>query len=269
MKIHCIALTKNEEDVVGLCLTEAARWADHIYVYDGASTDPTWDIVKSLASDKIIPWKQDGKVFREGLRSEVFSEFRHMSCDGDWWLQLNVDEFYFNDVRKVLSRIPESHNFVWGIPIEYYITWKDIEELDFSLPISRLLQSLRYYRVDWSEPRCFRYRRGLVWHSDGAWPRHVGVTARERIIFKHYPYRSPKQIQMRLDTRRDNRQRGFSGWAHASQAAWTEKIANVSDCNFDDGSGRYVINEHTLPRHIESGFRRLIKTIMHASRIWP
>ena len=40
-KIHCIVLTKNEADVVGYCLREAAKWADYIYVYDGASTDST------------------------------------------------------------------------------------------------------------------------------------------------------------------------------------------------------------------------------------
>src|SRR5262245_26716488 len=138
MKIHCIALTKNEEDVVGHCLTEASKWADHIYVYDGASTDATWEIVKSIESRTIVPWKQDGRVFREGLRAEVFNEFRHLSSEGDWWLQLNVDEFYGSNLRDTLSRIPSGTSFVWGIPIEYYITWKDLTDLDLSLPIEQV-----------------------------------------------------------------------------------------------------------------------------------
>jgi Glycosyl transferase family 2 len=268
MRIHCIALTKNEEDVVGYCLTEAAKWADYIYVYDGASTDATWEIVKSLKSSTIIPWKQDGKVFREGLRAEVFNAFRDLSAEGDWWLQLNVDEFY-NNLRGTLSRIPAAASFVWGIPIEYYITWKDLDNLDFSLAVERLLPSLRYYRIDWSEPLCFRYRRRLVWHSDWAWPRHAGLVAKERIIFKHYPYRSPQQIQMRLDIRRDNRQRGFSGWEHASQVSWQEKIVDVSECNFDDGSGHYLMNEKSLPRHIEPVLLRLVKRFAHGIGVWP
>jgi hypothetical protein len=269
MKIHCIALTKNEEDVVSYCLTEAAKWADYVYVYDGASTDATWEIVKSLNSSTIIPWKQNGTVFREGLRAEVFNEFRHLSAEGDWWLQLNVDEFHMNNVRDTLSRVPDGTSFVWGVPIEYYITWKDLEELDFSLPIDQLLSSLRYYRIDWSEPRCFRYRRRLVWEPEWAWPRHPGVVATKRIMFKHYPYRSPQQIQTRLDTRRDNRQRGFSGWAHASQGSWKEKIVDVSECCFDNGSGCYVANEEALPRHIEPAARRFLKLFMHRSRVWP
>jgi hypothetical protein len=269
MKIHCIALTKNEEDVVGFCLTEAAKWADHIYVYDGASSDATWEIVKSLESDTIIPWKQDGKVFSEGLRAEVFNEFRHLSTEGDWWLQLNVDEFYKQDLRSQLIEIPDRTDFVWGIPIEYYITWSDLAEVNFDLPIQRLLAALRYYRIDWSEPRCFRYRKRLTWSSTWAWPRHVGLAARQRIMFKHYPCRSPGQLQRRLDTRRDARQRGFAGWAHASQASWKEKIVDAQNCHFDDGSGHYVFNELALPRHIESIGRRAVKLFMHKSGIWP
>jgi hypothetical protein len=269
MKIHCIALTKNEEDVVGYCLTEAAKWADHIYVYDGASTDASWEIVKSLESTTIIPWKQDGKVFRDGLRAEVFNTFRHLSAEGDWWLQLNVDEFYMDNLHIVLSRIPDATNFVWGIPIQYYLTWEDISELDFSLPIDRILPSLRYYMIDWSEPRCFRYRRRLVWEADWAWPRHAGVVARERIMFKHYPYRSPQQIQTRLDIRRDNRRRGFSGWAHASEASWKEKIVDAADCCFDTGSGSYLVDEKALPKHVEPTALRFIKLFMHRSGIWP
>jgi hypothetical protein len=269
MKIHCIALTKNEEDVVGYCLTEAAKWADCIYVYDGASSDATWEIVRSLQSSTIIPWKQDGKVFAEGLRAEVFNEFRDLSAEGDWWFQLNVDEFYMPDLRDTLGAIPHRADFVWAIPIEYRLTWNDLISLNFDLPIDRLLATLRYYRIDWSEPRCFRYRKRLVWNTAWAWPRHVGLAAKNRIMFKHYPYRSPVQVQKRLDTMRDNRQRGFGGGTHKSQACWMEKVVDTESCHLDDGSGRYVFDESALPRHMESIGRRALKLFMHGSGIWP
>jgi glycosyltransferase involved in cell wall biosynthesis len=270
MKIHCIALTKNEEDVVHHCLQEAAKWADHIYVYDNGSTDATWDIVKSLESDKIVPWKQDGKVFSEGLRAEVFNEFRYLSDEGDWWLRLDVDEFYSrNYLRETLARITREHSFVWGIAIEYYLTWKDLKTLDFSLPVEQLLPKLRYYRIESSEPRCFRYRRRLVWNPEWAWPRHPGVVAMQRIMYKHYKYRSPQQIQTRLNTRTSSRERGFVGWAHAAQACWKEKIADEPNCRFDNGSGHYAYDEGMLPRHIEPGPFRLIKLLMHRTGLWP
>lgn len=267
-KIHCIALTKNEADVIGYCLTEAAQWADYIYVYDGASTDGTWEVVKSLNHPRIIPWKQDGKVFKEGLRAEVFNEFRRLSSEGDWWLQLNVDEFYPENPRTFFRRIPGNRNFIWGTNIEYYLTERDIDGLNFDLPFEQIKPQLRYYKVTWSEPRAFRYRKRLVWSEDAAWPWHPGLVHRERIIFKHYPYRSPRQIQMRLDVRRDNRARGFEGWDHAKEAEWQAKIVNHKECLYDDGRSPLVIDESVLPRHLEKSWVRFVKGVMHGAGIW-
>jgi hypothetical protein len=267
-KIHCVALTKNEVDVAGLCLAEAAKWADHIYVYDGASTDGTWEAVKSLKNPQIIPWKQDGKVFKEGLRAEVFNEFRHLSSEGDWWLQLNVDEFYPESPRSYFSRVPSACNFVWGTNVEYYLTSKDVRELNFDQSFEDLQPQFRYYKVFWSEPRAFRYRSRLVWSTDAAWPKHPGLVHRERIVFKHYPYRSPRQIQMRLDVRRDNRARGFEGWDHAKEAEWKAKIVNHEECFYDDGETPIQIDEAKLPRHLEKPWVRLTKRTLHGAGIW-
>ena len=57
MRIHAICLTRNEADVIEHCLREAAGWADRIYVYDGASTDGTWDRVQAMKSERIVPWR--------------------------------------------------------------------------------------------------------------------------------------------------------------------------------------------------------------------
>ena len=268
-KLHCIVLTKNEVDVAGACLSDAVKWADYLYVYDGASTDGTWELVQSLANSKLIPWKRDGKVFKEGLRAEVFNEFRHLSSEGDWWLQLNVDEFYPEDPQAFFRRVSARHNLVWGISVEYYLTWRDLECIDFADRFECRMPKLRYYKAFWSEPRAFRYRKRLTWNPDEAWPRHLGLVAPERIVFKHYPYRSPQQIQMRLDVRRENRARGFEGWRHANDTEWTAKIVSHEDCLYDDGHTPLKIVEKKLPRHIESQWRRWLKMSMHATRLWP
>jgi glycosyltransferase involved in cell wall biosynthesis len=269
--IHSILLCKNEEDVIELCIRDACKWSDHIYVYDGQSTDNTWGIVTRLArgSSRIHAWKQDGKVFSEGLRAEVFNEFRHGSVDGDWWLQLNADEFYDEDPRGFLSMLPEHHQFVWGIPIQYYITDEDLTNLDFTQSFELLRPLLRHYQVAWSEPRFFRHRKRLTWSPQWAWPKHVGLVAKDRLYFKHYPYRSPRQIQQRLDTRRDNRGRGFEGWDHAKEASWKEKIVTASGCHVDYGDGKYHVEEGRLPRHLEPAPKRAIKAICHFTGIWP
>jgi glycosyltransferase involved in cell wall biosynthesis len=267
-KIHCIALCKNEADVVGVCLREAAKWADFIYVYDGGSTDGTWEIVKHLNDSHIIAWKQDGKVFKEGLRAEVFNEFRHRASNGDWWFQLNVDEFYPDNPRTFLARVPKGQHFVWGNMAEYVLTEKDVATLDFSLPFENIMNRLHYYHVCWSEPRAFRYRSRLKWDDQSAWPRHTGLIARERIVYKHYPCRSPKQLQTRWATRKENRDRGFEGWKQNNEA-WRQTIKDSKDFLFDDGVSPLKINETKLPRHLEKPHVRLLKQILHNTGVWP
>lgn len=268
-KIHCIMMVKNEADVVRHSLSEAAKWADYIYVYDNGSTDGTWEIVKSLNHPRIIPWKQTVETFREGLRAAPFEAFRHNASPGDWWLRFDADEFYPESPRKVFEQVPRRHDFIWGTYVEYFLTHKDVAELDFTKPFEEIRPRLQYYRVFYSEPRAFRYRSKLIWDPARPWPSHPGIVARQRILFQHYPYRSPAQIQTRLDVRRDQRARGFEGWDHAKEASWKEKIVNHEECQCDDHSGNFNVNESALPRHLDPFPRFLAKLVLHRSGVWP
>jgi glycosyltransferase involved in cell wall biosynthesis len=267
-KIHSICVVKNEADIIGHCLEEASKWSDYIYVYDGDSTDGTWEKVLSMKNEKIIPWKQDGKVFQESLRSEVFNAFKHQAKPGDWWCHLDSDEFYSESPYNFLAKIKAPTHVVWGISIEYYLTQKDIETLDFNQPISKLLPQLRFYKAENSEPRFFRHRKGLTW-QEGSWPKHIGIVNKERILYKHYKYRTPEQIQRRLDTRRNNRQRGFPGWEHAEEKYWQSKIVSSEQLNYDLQDGNYTLDLTKLPNHLDSPAKRILKEIMHRTNLWP
>lgn len=167
-KVHSICVVKNEADIIQYCLNQASKWSDYIYVYDNGSTDGTWEKVLSLKNEKIIPWKQDDKCFQESLRGEVFNEFKHKAQLGDWWCRLDADEFYVQPPRDFLSKVHPFYHVVWGIAIEYYLTQKDIESLDFEQPLPNLLSQIRFYRAENSEPRFFKHREGLVWSSNGS-----------------------------------------------------------------------------------------------------
>ena len=135
-KIHCIMITRNEADVVRHSLTEAAKWADYVYVYDGASTDGTWEIVQSLNNPHIIPWKSEAKKFRDGLRAEPFEAFRRIPnrAIGGYG---STRRFYPKSPRD-FQRVPREHGYVWGIYVEYFLTDKDVAELDFSLSFEQI-----------------------------------------------------------------------------------------------------------------------------------
>src|SRR5262245_23898135 len=268
-RIFGICLVKNEADIIQFCLENAKRWAHRIFLYDNGSDDGTWEIVQSLADECIIPWRQSTKPFREGLRAEVFEAFRHESRAGDWWYRLDADEFPIFDPRSVLEDVPYEYGAVWGVAVDYYLTEHDLECIDFSQPVRDVLWRIRHYRIENSENRCFRYRSRLSWPDAEPWPRHMGLVAPSRIVFRHYKYRSPLQIDTRLGTRHIAIQRGFNGWWKQLPREWRACLADPQSCNVDDGLCSLQADLSKLPDHKERGWRRIVKQSLHKTRIWP
>ena len=265
-KIHCMCVVKNEADIIAHTLRTASSWADFIYIYDNGSTDETWDIVRSLESDRIIPWKQDRKPFCESLRGELFQAFRHQANDGDWWCRLDSDEFYVDDPRIFLSRIRKWLHVVWGLSIQYYITEEDLKSLDFSRPVEQLLPELRYYNAPHSEIRFFRYRSRLTWPEGAPWPIHMGPVCKELIPYRHYKYRNPDQVKSRLETRVKAIREGFDTEVHYwNNSEWNLPAADT--LNVDDGIGEFVVDK--LPQHKDSIMRHLFKIFMSQLGLWP
>lgn len=268
MTIHGICLVKNEADVLAHSIAEARAWCDAIYIYDNGSTDGTWKVAQSLADDRVIPWRSEAKPFRDGLRSEIFNEFRSRAQPGDWWCRLDADEFYVDDPAAYLTRVPKALHTVWGLPIEYHLTTRDLEMIDFSQPVETVLPQIRHYQAMNSEPRFFRYREGLKWSVEQSWPRHMGPVHRGRITYRHYKYRSPKQIQRRLETRRQATASGYLHFGHATDESWESKVVDGAGLHRDDGSGTFVIDERSLPPHRPMG-QELVKRILHGVGFWP
>ena len=115
--------------------------------------------------------------------------------------------------------------------------------------------------IAWSEPRAFRYRDGLIWKDDWAWPRHAGVVAKERIIYKQYRPRSLKQWR-RWKPRKESYERGFEGWKEDVES-WQQAIKNNREFMCDDSISPPRIDESALPRHSEAPYLRLAKQMLH------
>lgn len=133
MKIFGILLVKNETDIIQASIEDASRWADRIFILDNGSTDGTWDIVKNLESDIVRPWKQDFRPYSNGLRAEVFNQFRHEAQTGDWWCyKLDSDEFYVDNPREFLANVPKRFHVVAKKSVAYRITPEDLDEHQFT-----------------------------------------------------------------------------------------------------------------------------------------
>jgi glycosyltransferase involved in cell wall biosynthesis len=255
MAIHAISLIKNESDIIEHNLRAAVRWCDHIYVFDNGSTDGTWEKVQAMARrfPAIVPWKQDPKPFRDGLRAEVFDHFRDKARPGDWWCVLDADEFYIDDPAEFLARVPNGYRSVWPQLYTYLFTDKDAEKYNRDRANYEKVpapERLRYYVVgEYSEPRFVRHTRWRrihpFWHRHPIYPR--------RIRMRHYGYRSPEQITRRLETRLEPMLRGEfihekrsnwqpDGFAPPGPATpsdlpggWEERIVPSEECHVDTG----------------------------------
>ena len=270
MRVHGMTLVKNEADVIRQSLVAATAWADAIYVYDNGSDDDTWTIVQELATahPQIVPHKQKARPFGERMRGELFRRYRGEA--GDWWATLDADEFYIDDPRAFLGAIPEKFGEVWSASFEYYFTDRDVAHYEQDptayadeIPVA---DKLRYYINNWSEPRFFRDTKRVRWAEGDAWPEGLGAAYRERIRLKHYQYRSPPQMQRRLDSRREALERSFRhellpDWQQVirdprsvdfttadmayAPATWRDRVVDASLLTEDRGV--YVVDEPALP----------------------
>ena len=278
MKIHGICMVKDEVDIIDQTLKAAIQWCDFIYVFDNGSSDGTWEKILALSKnyEQIIPYKHDDCTFNSSLRGEVFNYYRDRSEPGDWWCTLDADEIYIDNPRIFLAKVPEQYQNVWNASFQYYFTDKDLERYnqDPSLfaddvPVE---QKCSYYLNNWSEARFFKYDEKLVWDKNRGWP-YVGAVYPVRIWLKHYQYRSPQQIQKRIETRRRARERGSSGFRHEAKlhekssltkssdfsgnqphshrlhgSEWKQRVVKTSQLNYDARDRRYILREDLMPK---------------------
>ncbi len=281
MRVHGICIVRDEADVFEECITAALLWCDHVYVFDNGSIDGTWELVQKLAErhPQIVPYKREDTCFSDGLRADIFNEFRARCHPSDWWCRLDADEFYIDDPRIFLAKVPFKYDTVWTASFSYYFTDKDAElyrENPAKYSATPVQQRLRYYVNHWSEPRFIRHRDSIVWTREhGGWPESMSqaLAYPVRIWVKHYAYRSPEQIERRLLSRRPAIESGKSfsheavaNWSSAVASVrqtragfanyspklaarnWEERIVSASSLDFDNFDRRYNINENIMPR---------------------
>jgi hypothetical protein len=273
MRIHALSLVKNESDIIAQSLIAAAVWAEAIYVYDNGSDDGTWEIVQDLAAThpRIVPYRSEAGPYSQALRKDLFEAYRERGSRGDWWCQLDADEFYIDDPRDFLAVVTEPYDEIWSASFEYYFTDRDAaryaEDPTAFADEVPVADKCRYFVNNHSEPRFFRDSERLEWW-EGGWPDRLGPAYRTRIRLKHFQYRSPAQIDKRIATRRDSFARGsflheqFPDWQGAvldplradftasrpenAPTSWRDRVLPASLLHEDAGDGPYVVNEAAL-----------------------
>lgn len=273
MNIFAIMLVKDEADVVKSVLKAAETWADKIFILDNGSSDGTWEIVQSLKNEKIIPWKQYFGAYHNGLRADVYNEFKHLSKPGDWWCcKLDADEFYAENPRVFLSKIPKNCQLVAKKSIDFVITKNDAENCKFSGNFEADKKFLIHIKKKcWVEPRFFRYRKGLAWENnpDNHYPPKIGVLAKALIPVFHYQFRSPQQMQKRLDIRNaaEAKKQGLA-FRHVKEKDWHELLHNDEEVLVFQNSSAFFESLPVKNKIYQSALKKLLLRIGIAMRVY-
>lgn len=265
----------NDSDIIEYLLEDHSVWADKIFIYDNGSTDNTWELINEIAkiNPKVIPWKKEKRPFNPGLRAELYNEYRNHAREGDWWcFMMDTDEFYVDDPREFLSKVPKFYQVVWGDAFLYCLTWEDVDEFSFTNSSPHDSNQLKYYQpYTFTEPRFFRHRDRLKWSNDMPKPDRIGVAYPQKIRFKHYQFRSPLQIQQRLDLRRKSTEEGYKRWSHTNQLDWKEKVVYRKDMikETQDFPTLGCRNPHIPGRKYTRLYHYYLPMLLHFMKVYP
>jgi len=219
MKVFGVGVVQDEADVVAESVPWAARFCDRLVLWDLGSTDGTWEILQSLAGERIQVHRKPGLRYRSALRGEIAATLRPELSGEDWVYILDADEFVAGDPIPVLQAArEEGAHLVGAWQANFFPTPETLRELErmgeeawARLP---LVQRFRYYRLEWFEWRFVRMARELLWVTEGDYSRFLleggrpPRRSRRYVIVRHYRYRSPQQVRRRYAMRAAAREEG-------------------------------------------------------------
>jgi glycosyltransferase involved in cell wall biosynthesis len=205
-----LLMTYNEADIIEEMMDSNRHFVDTIFVLDG-SDDGTDTILERYKEVELILKDRDvtpGPV-RDYHRQALLDAAHQRYGVGHWFTLMHGDEIFYHDPRRMTEYADKqgAKRINWAA-MQFFMHSSD-EPLDMSKSVQ---QRLNWYSPFWLEIRQFksskttRYKEGT---HHKVIPSGVGWQPFSKVpLFKHYPYRSPEQMQTRLETMRE---RGFSG----------------------------------------------------------
>jgi glycosyltransferase involved in cell wall biosynthesis len=257
-KIHAICLVKNEGDVIAQVLKYASQFCHKIYVFDNGSTDDTWEQVKNIASDIVIPFRHEAVPFYEGLRAEVFNAIRDRIENGDWIYVLDADEFLAEDPHKAIQ-IAEREGAQQINTLQYNFHFTDVDWQNYQKGLESrsepITERRRYYCFTNIEQRFFRIDEDTIWpekidaDNPNGYLRPHGTKKLKKCSYRipncHYQYRDPEQIQFRLITRLEARKVNPYNFFHYqpldTNLDWQQYIVPSKQLNYYNNDGVFKI----------------------------
>jgi len=204
-KLFGVCFVKNEEDIIADSVAHAARFCDKLFVVDNASTDRTWEIVKGLAFENVVPVCSKDFVFRDYLRLQFMDTKKDELGLNNWWYIIDADEFLVEDPSDAIALAEEEGADCIAVEvINFLLTKEEIRGLEES-DRQETWRDRKYYVLYESGPvKFFKNTRYLDYKIYDIMPFGLTKECSRRLLMKHYPYRSLSQLKKRVETRQGN-----------------------------------------------------------------
>ena len=253
-----LLLTYNETDIIDEMMHANRHAVDAIFVLDG-STDDTPEKLAQYPNVHTILRDADvlkqGETLRDYHRQVLLEVARATFGTGHWYTLMHGDEIFHDNPRTVIEQAEKqgAKRVNWAA-MQFFLHTSDktrYEQADITAvnetELNKDVQTqVRWYSPFWLEIRQFKDQAGVhypVGQHGKVIPAGVGWKPYSRVpVFKHYPYRSPKQMIERLGAS----SRGFSGTA-AHTSIFRDRYAPEyrRAFRFDGGFGHFE-NMHLL-----------------------
>ena len=205
LQIFGVCFVKNEDDIIADSVTHAAQFCDKVFVVDNASTDRTWDIVRGLDLENVIPVCSKDFVFRDHLRLRFMETKKEELGANNWWYMFDADEFLIEDPFDAIAVAEEEDADCIGVEIINFLLTKDEAREAKESGRQESWRDRKHYVLYASGTiKLFKNTRYIDYGIYASVPLGLTKECSRRLVMKHYPHRSLTQLEKRVYTRYDN-----------------------------------------------------------------
>jgi len=198
-------VTRNEEDVIEEVMESHKKYFDKILVLDG-SDDKTeeilrsYDCVKYVIKDADVLHKIPCQRACDGMRQFLLEKAQEMYPIEGWFSILHGDEIWHDDPNWVAeeaekARAEKVNWYVMNFFLHTSDKGRDLEA------IKSVQERVQWYCPGYLEIRSFKNKKGIHYDFNRyhqSFPEGIGWRILKQFpIYKHYPYRSVKQLMQK------------------------------------------------------------------------
>jgi glycosyltransferase involved in cell wall biosynthesis len=204
-RLFGVCFVKNEEDIIADSVTHAARFCDKVFVVDNGSTDDTWDIVKGLGLENVVPVCSKDFVFRDYMRLRFMETRKEELGVDNWWYIFDADEFLLGEPFEAITQAEDEGADCIAIGmVNFYLTRHEFRHMQES-GCEQTWRDRKYYLLyESGKVEFIRNTRYLDYGAYDIIPLGLTKECSRRLPIKHYPYRSLAQLEKRVSTRYGN-----------------------------------------------------------------